>query len=69
MALQYIIYCDELEDKGAFSSNFYGGALLKSSDRQKIEAELRTASEGITGEAKWTKITEQDEAAYGQIAF
>ena len=36
---------------------------------KKIEAELRTASEGITGEAKWTKITEQDEAAYVRFAL
>lgn len=69
MALEYIIYCDELEDKGPFFSNFYGGALLKASDRQKIEAELRAASEGITGESKWTKITEQDEAAYIRLAL
>jgi hypothetical protein len=67
MAVEYIIYCDESEDKGPFYSNFYGGALIKASDREKIEAALRLAQKGITGEAKWTKITEQDQHAY--IAF
>ena len=67
MALEYIIYCDESEDKGPFCSNFYGGALIKASDRQRIEADLLAAREGINGEAKWTKITEQDEGRY--IAF
>jgi hypothetical protein len=67
MAPQYIIYCDESEDKGRFYSNFYGGAIIVASDRAAIEAALLAARQGITGEAKWTKITERDEAAY--IAF
>ena len=67
MAHEYIIYCDELEDKGPFFSNFFGGALIKAADRVKIEFALQAARVGVTGEAKWTKITERDEAAY--IAF
>jgi hypothetical protein len=54
---EYIIYCDESEDKGRFYSNFYGGALIRASDREAIELALRAAKDGITGEAKWTKIT------------
>jgi hypothetical protein len=67
MAIEYIIYCDESEDKGRYFSNFYGGALIKASDREAIEAALLAARAGINGEAKWTKITQQDEARY--IAF
>lgn len=67
MARQYIIYCDESEDKGRFYSNFYGGALIKASDRQSIEDALNAAKQGVNGEAKWTKITERDEERY--IAF
>ena len=67
MTLDYIIYCDESKAKGRFYSNFYGGALIKASDRQAIEAGLREAASGINGEAKWTKIWERDEARY--IAF
>jgi hypothetical protein len=62
--MQYIIYCDESEHKGTFYSNFYGGALIRASDRARIEAELKANMDGINGEAKWTKITEQDEKAY-----
>jgi Protein of unknown function (DUF3800) len=69
MARQYIIYCDESEDKGRFCSNFYGGALIEASQRQLIEAALNEAKQGITGEAKWTKITEQDEEHYVRFAL
>jgi hypothetical protein len=65
--MQYIIYCDESEDKGTFYSNFYGGALIRASEREAIEGLLSEAAKDITGEAKWTKITELDEKAY--IAF
>lgn len=64
--MRYIIYCDESDDKGPFFSNFYGGALLRASDRQAIEAEFNAvkADHNLKGEAKWTKISEYNEAAY-----
>src|ERR1700722_16977807 len=67
MTRRYIIYCDESKNKGRFYSNFYGGALIEAADRVQIEAALVKAKEGVKGEAKWTKVTEQDEAGY--IAF
>ncbi len=63
-AMHYIIYCDESKGKGAFYSNFYGGVIIKAADRERIEAKLRDAQSEISGEAKWTKITEQDELGY-----
>jgi hypothetical protein len=68
MVDKYIIYCDESEHKGRFYSNFYGGALIKAADRERIETALRVAKAGINGEAKWTKITEQDETRYIELA-
>lgn len=67
--MRYIIYCDESNDKGKFYSNFYGGALLRASDREAIEKELTAvkAENNLKGEVKWTKISEYNEAAY--IAF
>jgi hypothetical protein len=65
--MQYIIYCDESADKGAFYSNFYGGALLRASDKPAVEAALVAAKKGIQGEAKWTKVNDREESAY--IAF
>ncbi len=64
--MRYIIYCDESEDKGRFYSNFYGGALLRSSDRDMIGGALSAVKEehGLKGEAKWTKISAYNERAY-----
>jgi hypothetical protein len=68
MARQYIIYCDESDDKGQFYSNFYGGALLLANDRQRIEQALQQAKgEDMGSEFKWTKIGPHNEAKY--IAF
>jgi hypothetical protein len=64
MPQQYIIYCDESQSKGRFYSNLYGGAIIKASDRVSIGSALLAAKNGITGEAKWIKITEQDEDGY-----
>lgn len=64
--MRYVIYCDESEEKGRYFSNFYGGALLRESDRQAIEAEFNNvkAERNLKGEVKWTKISEYNEAAY-----
>lgn len=64
--LRYVIYCDESDDKGRFFSNFYGGVILREADRQAIEAELESvkAENRLNGEAKWTKISEYNEASY-----
>jgi hypothetical protein len=69
MARQYIIYCDESDDKGRYYSNFYGGALLLANDRQMIERAL-TESKGQhaqNSEFKWTHIGPNNEDRY--IAF
>lgn len=67
--MRYLIYCDESDDRGKFYSNFYGGCLLRASDRQAIEAELNAVKQehDLRGELKWTKISEYNEARY--IAF
>jgi hypothetical protein len=64
--MRYILYCDESSDKGRYFSNFYGGCLLRASDRQAIETELHSVKEegALRGEAKWTKISEYNEEAY-----
>lgn len=62
----YTIFCDESAHKGRYYSNFYGGALVKSEDRQAIEAVLRAkqAELNISGEMKWTKITKNYQDKY-----
>lgn len=68
--MRYILYCDESTDRGRYFSNFYGGCLLRASDRQAIEAELNSVKEenALRGEVKWTKISEYNEAAYVKFA-
>jgi hypothetical protein len=68
MAREYIIYCDESDDKGRFYSNFYGGALLLAGDRERIEKALINAKgDRKDSEFKWTNIGPHNEALY--IAF
>ena len=64
-----IIYCDESSEKGRYFSHFYGGALLKSNNRQRIEDALRQAkaNNNLFAELKWTKITSAYKDKY--IAF
>jgi hypothetical protein len=64
--VRYIIYCDESDDKGQFYSNFYGGAILATSDGGDIEKELiKAKGEGFEhSEFKWTKITPHNEKRY-----
>jgi len=68
--MRYIIYCDESADKGRFYSNFYGGALLRASDRDMIVDALSAVKEkhGLKGEAKWTKVSAYNELAYCAFA-
>lgn len=56
----YTIFCDESARKGGVFSNFYGGALVRSQDREAIERSLSEKKEELNclGELKWTKITE-----------
>jgi hypothetical protein len=63
--MRYIIYCDESSEKGRYFSNFYGGALLRASDRQAIEQALNAvkAANHLQGEVKWTKISAYNESA------
>jgi hypothetical protein len=60
MAKEYIIYCDESDEKGAHFSNFYGGTLVESDDYLKIIDALRArkAEQNLHKEVKWTRITE-----------
>jgi len=59
VARSFIIYCDESVEKGEFFSHFYGGALVRAEDREKLEAELTAKKTALNmmGEVKWTKIT------------
>jgi hypothetical protein len=59
MPERFIIFCDESVEKGPFYSHFYGGALVRADDRERLEREIgaKKASLNFHGEVKWTKIT------------
>jgi hypothetical protein len=67
--MRYLIYCDESTERGKFYSNFYGGCILRASDREAIQGVLKAvkAEQDLRGELKWTKISAYNEARY--IAF
>ncbi|MEZ4591743.1 MAG: DUF3800 domain-containing protein [Chloroflexota bacterium] len=61
MAQEFIIYADESISKGAYFSNFYGGALIRSKDIELVRQRLQTRKQELNlfGELKWSKVTEQ----------
>lgn len=57
--MRLIIYCDESISKGKFYSNFYGGALIKASDQERISKALQGKKDelNIFQEIKWSKTS------------
>lgn len=58
MSKEYIIYCDESEKRGQYYSNFYGGALIGSSDLEKsvLILENKKIELNLLQEIKWSKV-------------
>ena len=56
--MQYIIYTDESVQRGRYHSNFYGGALVRSTDLEVVKQVLveEKARLGLQ-EIKWTKVS------------
>jgi len=59
MSRQYIIYCDESEIKGAIYSNFYGGALIRAEDIEKVIIRLEEKKQQLNlfKEIKWQRVS------------
>lgn len=59
MAAELIVYTDESKSSNHRYSNFYGGALVRSTDLERVDTVLRdvVATVGLTSELKWTNIT------------
>src|SRR5579875_1129070 len=57
--VEYLIYCDESEKSGELFTNFYGGALVRSTDYHEVVGALEQykAENNLMGEMKWTKVT------------
>ena len=66
MPKEYIIYCDESEEKGEHFSNFYGGAFVTSDHLIPAVTTLRKCKieQNLYKEVKWTRITANYERKY-----
>lgn len=63
---RYTIFCDESAKKGEKFANFYGGALVKSSDVEAISEVLNAKKSelNLNSELKWVRITKNYETKY-----
>lgn len=59
MAKEFIIYADESVGKGKYYSNFFGGALVTSTDLARVVSELNRVkqTQQLNQEIKWVKVT------------
>ena len=66
---EYIIFCDESDVTGKYYSNFYGGALVGSSQYDRITARLNAEKTRLNlfGEVKWSKVTANYVAKYESL--
>lgn len=64
--MEYVLYCDESDKEGRYFENFYGGALVRSEDLNRIVEKLKQlkVSLNLNGELKWQKVTENYFAKY-----
>lgn len=69
MAREYIIYADESAASGRYFSNFYGGALVRSSDIDHVRQVLEAVKEDhyLRDEIKWSKVTAQYLSKYTNV--
>lgn len=69
MARELILYADESDQDGQYYGNFYGGAVVWSTDLEEVSQRLAYVklTQNLYGEVKWQKVTGQYLAKY--LAF
>lgn len=67
--MEYTIWCDESVKHGELFSNFYGGVMVSSKNKEEIILKLEEKKRELNlyGEVKWTKITENYESKYTEL--
>lgn len=70
MARELVLYCDESDSSGKHFANFYGGALVESSQLMEVIERLEACKLrlNLLGEVKWQKITEPYAQKYIELA-
>ena len=66
MEKEYIILCDESDQRGDFYSNFFGGVIVGGSALNSVSTHLEAAKSeaGIRSEVKWSKVSSYDVESY-----
>lgn len=69
MSRELILYCDESDISGKHFANFYGGALVESTDLLEVTSALQAAKDRLNlgAEVKWQKITENYAGKYKEL--
>jgi hypothetical protein len=67
---EYLLFCDESDQRGRYYSNFYGGVIVGSSQYEAVTGRLARCKEDLHlyGEAKWQKVTERYLPKYQELA-
>ena len=66
---EYVIFCDESEQKGKHYSNFFGGVIVPGSVWESSETRLRMAAReaDIQSEVKWSKVGPRELPVYSEL--
>jgi hypothetical protein len=58
--VEYLIWCDESNDRGDFFSNFYGGTLVSSKDYKEVKERIDKKKEELylKNEIKWSRVSD-----------
>jgi hypothetical protein len=66
MEKEYVIFCDESDQRGAYFSSFYGGVIVGGSVINQVSARLNAAktAAGIQSEVKWSKVGPRELVSY-----
>lgn len=66
---EYIVLCDESDQRGEYYSNFFGGVIVGGSVWQEVSERLEAAKKGagIESEVKWSKVSPYDVARYERL--
>lgn len=66
---EYILFCDESDQRGRFYSSFYGGVIVGASQYEAASRRLQRRKEELNlyAEAKWAKVTERYLPKYQEL--
>ncbi|MGL4423396.1 MAG: DUF3800 domain-containing protein, partial [Gemmataceae bacterium] len=69
MEKEYILFCDESDQKGAFYSHFFGGVIVGASQYEQVSNRLdqKKSTLNLHSEVKWQKVTDNYLSKYQEL--